>query len=151
MITLHIGTTRFNNSTYEENIRYRKNNDITGCIYGLPVSIPTKVKRAEMVYVIEMNTETKKIVGIGKVSNSRYRDKYYRIYNDNTYNRCIYKGRNHISRENIENKEALEILERVLFKGKGHMCRGHGITRLNPNRLKENKEKIIKFLKKLFI
>jgi hypothetical protein len=41
-------------------------------------------------------------------------------------------------------------LEEILFKGKGHMCRGQGITQLNPTRLKENEDKIKKFLNSLF-
>jgi CRISPR/Cas system-associated protein Cas7 (RAMP superfamily) len=59
-------------------------------------------------------------------------------------------GRRRIPVEAIEDKESLAILEKVLFKGKGHMCRGQGITRLNPEKLQDNKEKIIEFLAHLF-
>ena len=59
-------------------------------------------------------------------------------------------GRRRISRESIEDKDSLAILEKVLFKGKGHMCRGQGITRLKPEKLKDNEKKIIEFLANLF-
>ena len=147
---IHIGTTRFNNATFAENKAYRHNEKIDGCIYGLPVEMPRKVRRGELVFVVEMNIETKQIEGIGYVPNFRHRDKSYPIYHEWAYNRYIYMGRRRIARENIEDKECLMLLEKVLFKGKGHMCRGQGITRLNPEKLKENKKKVIAFLKTLF-
>lgn len=147
---MHIGTTRFSNATFAENQGYRKAEKIDGCIYGLPVSMPRGVRKGELVFIAEMNIESKQIMGIGRVVNFRYQDQRYKIYSDRGYNRYVYKGRCRISRENIVDKESLSILENILFKGKGHMCRGHGITRLNPKKLKENKEKIIAFLKKLF-
>lgn len=151
MLNLHIGTTRFNTRTFEENRKFCQDNHIIGCLYGLPVSMPSMVRRGEMVFIIEMNIETKQIMGIGKVINFRHRDKYYRIYSEPGYNRYIYKGIHRIPSDNIQDKECLNILEKILFKGKGHMCRGHGITRLDPKKLTENKEKIKKFLKQLFV
>lgn len=151
MLRVHIGTTRFNNATYEENMKFRKENEIRGCIYGLPVQMPRAVKQGENVYVVEMNIESKKIAGIGLVHSSRWLDKYYRIYSDAGYNRYIYKGLFWLPVDHIPDKECLEILENVLFRGKGHMCRGHGITRLNPEKLKKDKEKVIAFLRTLFI
>ena len=147
---VHIGTTRFNNLTFAENNTFRVKEGIEGCIYGLPVPMPGKVRKGELVYVVEMNVETKKIMGIGRVPNFRYNDKTRRIYEARGYNRFIYMGRRRIPVEAIEDKESLGILEKVLFKGKGHMCRGQGITRLNPEKLQDNKEKIINFLAQLF-
>jgi hypothetical protein len=147
---VHIGTTRFNNLTFLENHNYRCEENIDGCIYGLSVAMPGKVRRAELVYVIEMNIESKKIMGIGRVPNFRYLDHPYRIYSERGYNRFIYKGTRRIPTDAIENKEVLDILYNILFKGKGHMCRGQGITRLNTEKLKENKKKVIAFLKALF-
>jgi len=155
MLALHIGTTRFNDTTLAENRNYRKENNISGAIYGLPVErgrggMPQSIKRHALVFVIEMNLSTKKIAGIGRVVNACWRDKYYRIYDDYAYNRYIFKGKEHLERKEIGDTECLEILEEILFKGKGHMCRGQGITQLNPTRLKENEEKIKKFLNSLF-
>ena len=152
MLRSHIGTTRFNNTTYEENQRYKREYGISGCIYGLSKKMPIDVRRGDTVYVIEMNIEkgVKQIMGVGRVQNQKHRDKHYRIHSDAGYNIHIYKGKRHISRAQIKNKECLKILEDLLFKGKGHMCRGHGITRINPKKLKDNDEKIKKFLKDLF-
>ena len=98
-----------------------------------------------------MNLTTKKIVGIGRIVNAAFRDKYYRIYEEYGYNRHVYRGLEHRERNQIADVECLEILENILFKGKGHMCRGQGITQLKPERLKENEKKIKKFLETLFI
>ena len=147
---IHIGTTRFNNLTFGENRAFCQKEKIEGCIYGLPVEMPNKVLRGELVFVVEMNIESKKIMGIGQVVNFRYDEKYYKIYTERGYNRYVYRGRRRIPRENIQDKETLNILHTVLFKGKGHMCRGQGITRLNPLKLKDNKKKIIEFLNNLF-
>ena len=147
---VHIGTTRFNNLTFAENETFRTRENIDGCIYGLPVPMPRKVRRGELVYEVEMNVETKQIMGVGRVPNFRCNDKTRYIYKARGYNRFIYMGRRRIPVEAIEDKESLAILEKVLFKGKGHMCRGQGITRLNPEKLQDNKEKIIDFLAHLF-
>ena len=56
MLRSHIGTTRFNNATYEENQRYKREHNITGCIYGLSKKMPIDVRRGEIVYVIEMKS-----------------------------------------------------------------------------------------------
>ena len=147
---IHIGTTRFNNTTFAENQLYRYKEGIDGCIYGLPVAMPRQVARGAMIFVIEMNIQSRQIMGIGYVPNFRYSDKVYPIYESRGYNRYIYKGRRRIARENIQDKESIYILENVLFKGKGHMCRGQGITRLNQEKLKDNKKRIMEFLKTLF-
>ena len=152
MLREHIGTTRFNNETYEENLRYKREHELSGCIYALPKKMPLGVRRGDTVYVLEMNIQkgVKRLMGIGRVSNYNYRDQYYRIHDDAGYNRHVYKGHYHIPREQIKDAECLKILEDLLFKGKGHMCRGQGITRIDPKKLKDNKEKIKKFLKDLF-
>ncbi len=147
---IHIGTTRFNNETSGENQAYRPQERVEGCIYGLPVPMPSKVRRGELIYIVEMNIETKQIMGIGRVPNFRHNDQTYRIYAERGYNRFIYKGRMRITRENIVDKDTLGILEKTLFKGKGHMCRGQGVTRLNPEKLKDNKKRVIEFLAALF-
>ena len=32
----YIAVTRFNNQTYHNNIKYKEQNNFTGCIYGVP-------------------------------------------------------------------------------------------------------------------
>ena len=146
---IHIGTTRFTDETYEENRRWCKNNDWNGCIYGLPLRLSKDIKKRAPMYVIEMNNTQNKIMGIGKIVNQSKRFEY-KIYSDMNYNRYIFKGEERREREKIRDKECLAILEKILFKGKSHMKRGRGITRLNPNKLKDNKKRIMTFLKSLF-
>jgi len=151
MLRFHLGTTRFTNETYAENAQYRKENPENACIYGLPVIMPRAVRFGEPVYIIEMNISkgNKQIMGIGYVMNYRHRDQYYRIHSNVGYNRCVYKGAQWVSRAQID-EGIIAALEKVLFKGKGHMCRGQGVTRLKTERLKDEEEAVISYIKQLF-
>ena len=64
---LSIVSTRFNNSTWDENQKYRIENNITGCSYGAPYMMSPKIALGALVFVIEMNNSTNKIEGIGLV------------------------------------------------------------------------------------
>lgn len=151
MLRFHLGTTRFTNETWAQNLQYRKENRKYPCIYGLPVEMPKAIRLGEPVYVIEMNISqgNKKIMGIGYVMNFRHRDQYYRIYSNVGYNRCIYKGQHWCCREQLD-KGIVTALEKVLFKGKGHMCRGQGVTRLKTERLEDDEGAVIAYMKQLF-
>ena len=129
---IKIMATRFNNSTWEENCRWREKNQFNGCIYNSPVNIKDNIPLEISLFVIEMNNETNKIEGIGKIINYVHTDKKYKIYNDLNYNRYTYHGKLRINRDMIRNKEKLEKLEERLFKGKGHLKRGQGILNV-PN------------------
>jgi len=125
-------TTRFNNQTWEENCRWREKNNFDGCIYNSPVYIKDTIPLQISLFVIEMNNETNKIEGIGKIVNYVHTDRKYKVYSDNNYNRYTYYGKVRINREMIKNKEKLEKLEERLFKGKSHIKRGQGILNV-PN------------------
>jgi len=84
-------------------------------------------------YVIEMNNSQNKIQGIGLIINKHHPDKYYRIYNDQDYNRYIYKGKKRLDVSIITDpyyKKVIEVLEQLLFKGERHCKRAQGITEL---------------------
>lgn len=130
----YLMVTRFNNLTWLENVRWKEKNDYTGSIYNTPVNIKDNIPILVNIYVIEMNNETNKILGIGKIKNYVWVDQKYKIYSDSNYNRYTYKGTKHIDIENIntkniKNRELIEKLENRLFKGKSHLKRGQGITR----------------------
>ena len=97
----YIGTTRFNNSTFNENQMWREKHSHKGCIYGFGVTMSVKIPINSNVFVIEMNNNKNKIKGIGLIKNHFYNDQKYNIYNDQNYNRFIYKGSFRISREKI--------------------------------------------------
>lgn len=135
-----IACTRFNMETYYENKRWRENNNYSGCIYNTPRQIKPTIPLMLNIIIFEMNNYTNKIVGIGLIKNSVVCDKYYKIYNDQNYNRYSYKGKYRIDIEllrekmlremNCENIKWIEKLELLLFKGKTHFKRGHGIQEL---------------------
>lgn len=125
----YLACTRFNNSTYDENIRYRtKNNEIV--IYGSTLKIRDIYSPGSLIFIAEMNNETNKIEGIGLIKNHLVYDKRHRIYDNNEYNRYIYRGKYWLSRSQINefNPEILEIFDNILFKGKSHLKCRIGIT-----------------------
>ena len=85
-----------------------------------------------ILYIIEMNNNTNKILGFGKIINKNYSDRRYFIYSDRNYNRFTYRGKTRIDIKDIDEKynEQIEKLENYLFKNKGHFKRGQGISQL---------------------
>ena len=121
--------TRFNNNTWQENKLWRERNDYSGCIYNCPVYIKDNVPLMIKIYVIEMNNETNRVLGIGRILNKVYTDQNYAIYDDRNYNRYTYKGKRRIDKTDIDPVQ-LEKLERRLFTTKSHLKRGQGITQV---------------------
>lgn len=136
-----IATTRFNNSTWGENVTFRSKYNYSGCIYGSPSQLSCKIDRDVVLFVIEMNNTTNKIEGIGVIRNTNRHDKYYCIYNAGNFNRYTFTGKYRIDRCDLiaSNPDLVKTLDQVLFKGKGHSKRGDSIT-LFP----------IKIMRKLF-
>lgn len=124
----YIGTTRFNNETYNENSEWRRKHKWDGCIYGCNKKMPICIPHMSLVFVLEMNNDTNEIMGIGLIRN--YVNLKYKICiykSDTNYNRYIYNSSIRIERENIP-KKMLKLLETIVFTGYGHYKRGQGIT-----------------------
>jgi len=134
--------TRFNNSTWEENKRWRERNEYAGCVYNSPVYIKEIVPLMITIYVIEMNNDTNKILGFGKITNKVYTDKKYNIYEERNYNRYTYRGSTRI--ETVDEK--IEKLQKRFFKGKSHLKRGQGITQVPSDIIVS----YFKYIEKLF-
>ena len=82
-----------------------------------------------------MNNSSNSIEGIGIIKNQqeKHDKKKFKIYNDNNYNRFIYKSNLRIDKKNLKSnyeKNILDILEKLLFTTKNHFKRGHGIQKL---------------------
>lgn len=125
----YLACTRFNSSTYKQNIDYRtKNNEKV--IYGPEFKIRDIYPPGALIFVAEMNNETNKIEGIGLIKNSLVSDKKYKVYENGLYNRYIYRGNYWISREKllILDSKIVETFDTILFKGKSHMKFRSGIT-----------------------
>ena len=151
--TFYLTTTRFNNETYKQNERYRINNDIDGCVYGTPYEMPGYIPLHAKVFVLEMNNDTNKIQGIGYLTNRLYTKKRFNIYKDKNYNRFSYLGKHRVDRQQMTEKmlKDLETIEELVFKGKGHLKRGQGITSFTQKKLDKNKKFIWKFLMSIFV
>ena len=137
---MEIYVTRFNNVTYKENKDWLLKNNETGCIYGTPIKLSTKILPYAEIIVLEMNNSINKIEGIGIIKNKLlYDKKKYKIYSDNNYNRFIYKSNLYISRNDFTTFEESIIinLEKLLFKSHYHCKRGQGIQSI-PKIIREN-------------
>ena len=148
-----IGTTRFNDSTFEENKSWRQKHNHIGCIYALNKKIPASIPPDSLIYVLEMNNDQNKIMGIGLTRNKRDTHQRIRIYRDNPYyNRYIYHSNQRIDAKDVKHQKLLKVLESMVFKGSRHMKRGQGITCIPWNRFKKGKtRKIIRlFFQSMF-
>lgn len=127
-----IVSTRFNNETFQENVKYREKKGYA-CIYCSPQPMSPKILPHSAVFVVEMNNTTNEIEGIGLIKNTYETDSYYNVYDIRNFNRYYFKGNYRISRfELLKNHEKLvEILDTILFKGKTHMKRGAGFTSIS--------------------
>ena len=126
-----IGTTRFNNFTWNENCEIRKKNPSAKCIYATPIQITSRIALDSNVFVLEMNNDTDEILGIGLVKNHPVIGKYA-VHSVPNYNRFVYIGKWRIDRKDMthDELEILRVFEAVCFRGINHSKRGQGITAL---------------------
>ena len=125
-----LATTRFNTETWKENQHYRKKIQHSGCIYGAPKQIKDDITLHLPIFVLEMQNDANKIMGIGLIRNAIVIGKRHTIYKESFYNRYTYKGDFRIDRDGL-NKEELKVItlmEALIFKGYHHLKRGQGIT-----------------------
>tara|TARA_Y100000590_G_C15368816_1_gene881733 strand:+ start:208 stop:726 length:519 start_codon:yes stop_codon:yes gene_type:complete len=125
-----LGTTRFNTTSWNENMRYREKKQHQGCIYGTPKQITETLTLYQPIFVLEMQNDENKIMGIGLIRNAIVLDKHHNIYSDHFYNRYAYKGKFRIDRKDLNHEElkVIVLLDALIFKGYHHLKRGQGIT-----------------------
>uniref|UniRef100_A0A6C0HSK1 Uncharacterized protein n=1 Tax=viral metagenome TaxID=1070528 RepID=A0A6C0HSK1_9ZZZZ len=127
-------STRFTDKTYREREAFMRRNNIE-CIYGSPMRINKTLLINQLLFVVEMNNDTNQIMGIGLIRNiiCDHQD----IYEDPNYNRYIYLGKYRLVRQEIEDydKKIVEVLELILFKGRGNAKRLSGITLMNKTEI----------------
>ena len=136
-----IVTTRFDNYTWSENINFREQNNLPGCIYGSPQPMSPKIIQDSLVFVVEMNNQMNQIEGIGVIKNTIRLDKYFRVYETGNFNRYVFRGKYRISREELLkiDDKLVTILDYILFKEKTHLKRGSGFTQIPEKLLKHTK------------
>jgi hypothetical protein len=121
-------TTRFNNYTWHENQSFREAHQGIGCIYCSPEPIASHISSDKIIFMLEMNNDTNRIVGIGMVRNHPFCQKYH-VYQHDNYNRYSYVGKHRIDRSEMteEEERIMQIFDILCFKGNKHMKRGHGL------------------------
>jgi hypothetical protein len=126
--TKELMVTIFNEKTYEENMKYRIENGIQ-CAYSCCDPL-TSVEKHKGLFVLEANTSTNTIKGIGFI---KTKEDYQcrKIYTNTDYNNYCYTGYYHIKRENMTEKEetVMQLLDELCFYGKTHLKRYSGIKR----------------------
>lgn len=133
-----IGTTRFNDATWNENKIWREKNHSNGCAYGVMKPITINIPLNSSVFVLEMNNTTNKIMGIGLITNHPDPPENVRIYRDLNYCCYLYKGKCRIDRSTFSEREniIIRIFEYLVFENKSHLKRGQGITSLPEKMIK---------------
>ena len=124
----YVLTTRFSNTTWQENIKYREQQSKIGCVYCTPEPIASHISSDKIIFILEMNNDTNKIIGIGMIRNHPHCNQYSVYQNDN-YNRYTYIGKNRVDRSEMDSEEeiVMRIFDALCFKGNKHMKRGQGL------------------------
>jgi hypothetical protein len=132
-MTKFICTTRFTDSTWQENMDYMSNvgfkHKSAKCIYGSPFTLRERINPDAIVFVLEMNNDQNKIMGVGLIRNHPICGKH-RIYQNGNYNRYAFLGTSRMAREHMtpEEEEIMKAFDVLCFKGSKHMKRGSGIN-----------------------
>jgi len=124
----HILTSRFTNATWNENENYRRRHPNIGCVYCSPDPISKSIMTDTNLFILEMNNDTNKIIGIGLIKNQSINGKL-NVYSKGNYNRYTFIGRTRIDRNEMNEEEDLvmKIFDILCFRGNKHMKRGQGL------------------------
>ena len=126
--------TRYNSQTWGERSAWLAANPDYACSYKAPVAIKSNIPYEAPLFVLEMNNDTNRIMGVGYIVNEIRADRSYRVYAEQNYNRYTYLGRQRVDRAVMMRSKAsaavIETLERLLFYGARHAKRGQGIHEL---------------------
>ena len=130
--SVYIMTTRFNNSNCKTNREYIRMKEKMQCIYCSPYQIAREIPLESKIFVLEMNNDTNKIMGIGMIRNHHYNYKFSVYDTNKSYHRFTYVGNYNIRRQemSVEENVLLQYLDRKCFYGNHHLKRGRGLTQL---------------------
>lgn len=126
--SIYIMTTRFNDTTWEENNSFKTTNLQGGCIYPSPQENSSKIPQDAVLFVLEMNNDANKIMGIGALKNRAF-PRRYSVYSDPNYNRYCYMGKYRIDRKEMteEEEQIMKVFDILCFTGSRHMKRLQGL------------------------
>lgn len=120
-----IVTTRFNEKTYLENKEYRLSmNPIPACIYTSSHPVAVNVPLDKEIFVLEMNNEANRIMGIGRIFNIPIYN-MHKIHDDKKFNFFSYIGTSRIDRIEMDKMEddIMKVFDTLCFKGKRNLKR----------------------------
>ena len=147
-------TARFNTITWSENVRYRSENPTIQSIYGSPTPLSKHIPADAVIFMLEMNNDLNRIMGIGLVRNHPVTNKYF-VHESGDYNRYIYTGKHRIDRETMseEEEKVMQIFDVLCFTSKRHMKRCHGLKSFPAKFLVNCKSvmDITSFLENMFV
>ena len=123
-----IMTSRFTNSTFQENSNYLNKNTNVKCIYGSPNQLADSIQLESKLFILELNIDTNKIMGIGFITNHPIINKF-KIYSTGNYNRYAFIGSKRVDRSELlpEEEEIMKALDRLCFYGRSHLKNGKGL------------------------
>jgi hypothetical protein len=81
-----------------------------------------------IMFVLEMNNDTNKIMGVGMVRNRPIVSKIM-VYSNGNYNRYVFIGKTRINRTEMteEEEQIMKVFDILCFSGNKHMKRGQGL------------------------
>lgn len=148
MTERYLITTRYNNKTVAENKRFRDDHPEIKCIYSNDTVI-SHVSSGSVLFVLEMNNEIDKIVGIGMINTGKfcapkYKDPKYSLYDTQKFNTFVYVGECRIDRADMTEAEerVVKVLDVLCFTGKRHQKRIRGLS-LFPKMMLDKCGKVI--------
>ncbi len=123
-----IMTSRFTNATFQENSNYLKKNAHIKCIYGSPNQLAESIMVDSKLFILELNIDTNRIMGIGFITNHPILNKF-KIYSSGNYNRFAFVGNKRVDRTELlaEEEEIMKALDRLCFYGRSHLKNGKGL------------------------
>ena len=140
MTTALLMTTRYDQSTWEKYTNWKTQKKVSGAFYNTPLPISEKISPDSILYVLEMNNSTNRIMGIGIIQNKMPKKQYFHMFDNECFNRYHYHSSKHISREMLSYPtlllqngvwiSLLELLELICFKSARHSKRSRGISKL---------------------
>jgi hypothetical protein len=147
-------TTRFNDFTWNENVRYRETHPVIGCIYPTPEMNNHKLNKDDVIFVLEMNNEQNRIMGVGMIRNKVF-IKRYQVYSDDNYNRYAYIGKRRIDRSEMSKEEEniMRTFDILCFTGNRHMKRLQGIKAFPIDMLFKCRKivDLVDYIRKMFL
>jgi len=149
----HIMTSRFNTTTWNENEGYRNSHNNVGCIYCSPDPIANIIPIDTIMFVLEMNNDNNKIMGIGMIRNRPIVSKLS-VYTNGNYNRYVFVGKTRINRKDMSEDEEriMKVFDILCFSGNKHMKRGQGVKSFPSDMLYKMAARldIVSFISEMF-